>query len=711
MCRPGLLNKAGSWSVVVVALDPTVWDALPIAGTQRRVLLKKRGKLMSFSTRRWLAAIAAISAALLVSSAVPTAAHPESEGVTDNPSDVHDDEDAHFGPAGHDFDNDGPLLGQGNFDIISGAPFSKVQKNLAVAGRGERLESGVTTDVWALNGYAYTGTFSSLCSDGPGGNESGVWVWDVHNKNKPTKVGVIETVAGSKTNDVKVFTNSAGDDILVMSNEVCGAGGVGGVDIYQVNDPANPVFLDRLQVDDGNAYLREVFGFVDSGIHNIYLWSRNGVDLMGLSAELDFGNFKIYDISDPADPVLLSAWGPEDLDFADELAARGLTSFSEGTADEWADNFDLILEGDAYIFDGFGASANRVMHDLFVNADGTKAYVNFWDAGMILLDISDPSNPVFVSQALDPTSTDGEVNSHSVWTEDDVIVVEGEEDFAPYRSVFSSTEDGELAASVGSINTDGIFSGQTAYVGLACDAATVPSAAETGATVALIQRGVCAFTTKGLNVAAAGYEAMVVFNDEARGDALLTMGGDPVGIPGVFVGHSDGLAIAGAGNAGELAIGQLGDTVNGLQEWNGWSGLRIWDYSDPANPVLASTFDTACSALEPGTEGAEECFAGDQFTYSSHNVVVDKGIAYISWYSDGLLMIDISDPYNPVEVGRYHESGAVFEESNAGVQDIWGVYKEDNSPWVYASDRNGGLYVLKAYGSGSSKNGKAPRDG
>jgi hypothetical protein len=211
------------------------------------------------------------------------------------------------------------------------------------------------------------------------------------------------------------------------------------------------------------------------------------------------------------------------------------------------------------------------------------------------------------------------------------------------------------------------------------------------------------------NAEAAGYDGIVVFNDAARGDALVLMGGDPVNIPGVFIGHSDGLTLAGVASAADLSIGAPAGTVNSYGEtWNGWSGLRIWDYSDPSNPVLASTFDTACSALPPGTEGAEECDPNG--TYSSHNLVIEDGIAYISWYSDGLLMLDVSDPYNPVEVGRYHESGDAFNESNGGPQDIWGVYKEDNSPWVYASDRNGGLYVLKAYGSGSSKNGKAADD-
>ncbi len=657
-----------------------------------------------------LAATATTTALLLVSASVAVA-HPDGGGpeiVTDDPTvDVHDD--VHIGGDAHDFDIDGPLLGQDEFDVISGGPYSKVEKNLARAGRGVRLETDVTTDVWAHDGYAYTGTFSTDCSDGTAEDESGIWIWDVHNKNKPTKVGVIISPVGTKANDVKVFTNTAGNDILVFSNEICDEGGVGGVMVYDVTDPENPIEQSRIQVDDANVALREIFGVSDTGVHNMYLWSRNGADYVGVSGEADFGNFQIFDITDPTSPALVSTWGPENAEFAGELASFGLSSFAEGDVGFWlGDGFGLLVEADGWLFAGYGASANRIMHDLFINEDGTKAYVNFWDAGLVLLDISDPANPVYISTALDITSTDGEVNSHSVWTEDDVIVVEGEEDFAPFENVLV-TSAGNFDAVVGNINPSGDVVGDAVYVGLACDPATIPAATGTGQ-VALIQRGVCAFTLKGNQVAAAGYEGMIVFNDEARGDALVTMGGGPVPIPGVFVGHSDGLALAGAANAGELVIGAPAGTVEGVQSlWNGWSGLRIWDYTDPANPVLASTFDTACSALEPGTEGSEDCLEGG--TYSSHNLVVEDGIAYVSWYADGLLMIDVSDPYNPVEVGRYHERGDAFEAQNAGPQDIWGVYKIPNQPWVYASDRNGGLYVLKAYGQGSAKKGQASLGG
>ena len=114
------------------------------------------------------------------------------------------------------------------------------------------------------------------------------------------------------------------------------------------------------------------------------------------------------------------------------------------------------------------------------------------------------------------------------------------------------------------------------------------------------------------------------------------------------------------------------------------------------------TFNTVCSAdpVDPTCDPAG--------TYSSHNVIVEttgnKVKAYISWYWDGILVLDITDPYNPVETARFFDNTPEFVDANGGnPHDIWGIYKEKNSPWIYAADRNSGLYVLKEYGSGSAK--------
>lgn len=644
---------------------------------------------------------AALSGLLLLALIGPASAHPET---TDEPDHEDDLSDILEDVREHDPDQALQDHDEETGEVVSDGPSAKVTKNLAVAGRGERLVPNATTDVWVHDRYAYLGTFNSPCGTGEGaGGDAlvddlegpGVPVFNVRNPNKPTYVGSIPSVEGSRINDVKVASMSEGD-ILVHSNEAC-AGGPGGFEVYNVDDPEGPVHLAHVQTDDINALLRDDFGFTDFGVHNLYLFTRDGRDYVAAQVEGLLGSFQVFDITDPADADLVSWFGAEYIQWPDV---------------DWTttEDFGRILDANAYLTSGFGASQNRWLHDHYVTDDGERAYLANWDAGLLLVDLADldGSAATLISQALEPDVLDGEVNSHSVWpTADERIVVEGEEDFAPFESVFAidtGDQAGEYPAVEGSITEpiadlpDREMAGPTVYVGLACDEGEVPEATADGQ-IALIQRGACTFTAKIDNADAAGYAGVVVFNEAAEGDALVVMGGDPVDLPGVFVGHSTGLAIAGVDDADDLVLGASGETVSASAVPNRWSGLRIWDYSDPANPVLASTFDTPCSA-DP-----LHATCDPRGTYSSHNVIVEGTKAYVSWYSEGVVVIDVADPYHPVEVGRYHESGPDFEARNGGIQDVWGIYKEPRKPWIYASDRNGGLYVLQELGSGSDGRG------
>lgn len=54
----------------------------------------------------------------------------------------------------------------------------------------------------------------------------------------------------------------------------------------------------------------------------------------------------------------------------------------------------------------------------------------------------------------------------------------------------------------------------------------------------------------------------------------------------------------------------------------------------------------------------------------------NKTFAYVSWCSDGMLVIDATDPYNPDEVARYlNRTGP-----NDGL--AWGIYKIPNNPFI-----------------------------
>ncbi len=73
-----------------------------------------------------------------------------------------------------------------------------------------------------------------------------------------------------------------------------------------------------------------------------------------------------------------------------------------------------------------------------------------------------------------------------------------------------------------------------------------------------------------------------------------------------------------------------------------------------------------------------------------HNVYVRGRYAYMSYYCDGIRIIDIADPRNPVEVAAYDIKGA---EPCEGFASTWGMYPF--SKYIYASDMNRGLHIFE----------------
>lgn len=585
--------------------------------------------------------------------------------------------------------------------IISEAPFAHVTKNLAPSGRGERLEADATTDVWVLGQFAYTGTFNNPCG---GEDNAGIFVWDVHNPNNATQAGFIPSPDGSRANDVKAATMNSGD-ILVHTNESC-AGGPGGFEIFNVDDPTNPVFLAHVQVDEINPITDFLFGGLqDNGVHNLWLFSQGSNDYVAAQSEGAFDGFQIFDITDPAAPTLVSGWGAEEI-------------FDPGVGDETVD-VGRVLNAALWLLDGFGASQNRFLHDFTISKDGTRAYLAHWDAGLVLLDISDPASPQLVSVALDPDngSLDGEVNSHSVWpSEDGTIVVEGEEDFSawegntpPSNLTLDGTAtpgDPTIPATAAATSTGDAFeANQTGNSGSTNGSSVEVSAGPlAGNSYPAVELATAAGSPTFADIGTVSGDLVWIGRacDVTAGDVLLNT--DDFTPGDIAVVRRGACEFEEKANAAAL-LGASAVVITNNQSSTPWSGLRIWNYSDPANPVLASIFDTECSA---STASGGNC--DPRGTYSSHNVVVettdDTVKAYISWYSDGVVVVDVTDPYNPVETARYHRAGDEFEDENGGIQDIWGIYKVEDTPWIYASDRNGGLYVLKEYGAGSAKSGK-----
>lgn len=670
------------------------------------------------------------------------------------------------------------------------------KRSLELVGRGERFLFEGTTDVWAHGDYAYIGTYVERCStpsniainiEGPGSlqkredvltlpgeleaaalTESGVLVYDVSDKAKPKLVNIIPGAPGSRQNDVKVMTMpNSGQDILVSSNEVCASFWVGGFNIYNVDDPLNPVLLDIPVVWDPNFhnwdyYLREVVprdrqtfvppdtafrGGLDVGVHNLYLFSQGSKDFVAVMSESIFGHLQFFDITDPSNPRLAGIWGTE-------------LTCPVGDVCRWSDsdpNQILYFEDDElaledYFFGwfnaGFGRSSKiRYVHDFYVSDDGMRAWVADWDSGMALIDLSgltsstavdfsvstppDPMPgpgfiPANISLAIPDTSDPAvEVNSHSVWLSEDLTVaVEGDEDFAIRRPGDELRATDLVTLRVPDMPPEALqIPLFKATYHLTRDLQAAPDLGHMATITYSVEPAGYATIDPGSSLEGNSYAFFEVqgthpqleeapYNGILQGELAFAgtgCDGDPVlndvnGKIAVVLGTladrrcRGEIVMANMAAAGAIAV------LAAQQDPGGWGGIRIWDYSDEANPVLKSEFNTQCGA-EPWTEGCNP----DQI-FSVHNMIIEDDVAYISWYGEGVLMLDISDPENPYEIARFKGTSQAFQEQNGGIednrglQDVWGVYKIPGEPYVYASDRNGGLYVLKV--SGMNKGGR-----
>lgn len=620
---------------------------------------------------------AALLSALLLLSGGAALAHP---GDPVNDGAVHDNKHAL-----HDFSHEGDNEGHIDKDVNYG--FELV---------GQDTLGGVTdgryTDVWADgNGFAYVGTFQEPTCD-----RSGVYISDIRNPAKPTTVNMIKSPPSTRVNDVKTITLADGRTVLIHSLEPCGTvpgtgttKGQGGIALYDVTNPTQPSALK--------------LNFLSTPVHNTFPWTDANTGKSYLIVTLDEGarDTLFVDITKPQSPDVLSTVGLPDWPAAQD---------------------DQVTMG------SFAASFN---HDVWIADVGKgkqhsyQAVVSYWDAGFVTLDVNDPANPKFVDDSTypDPDPITGfsppEGNGHAAaYNAGATSIFAGDEDFSAHRTTFRITDGpnaGDYAAAEGAFTkpiselSDQSMNGPSTYVGLACGG-TVPAADEDGDSsteeIAVIQRGTCTFQLKAETVKAAGYDGFIVFNDAARGDDLVLMGGDGIDIPGVFVGHSTGLAIFDADDASDLTVGQMGASTVTSVEFDGFGYFHLLDRKS-----LAETgYYAPAQVYDPE-------FASGFGDLTMHNVEgnpKDAPVAFISWYSLGMRAVrtgtgaSVVPPKNPD--GTANWDAATPPENDYYGQNVteigrwiapkgsnfWGVHvtEVNGKQYVLGSDRNTGLHVF-----------------
>jgi hypothetical protein len=122
--------------------------------------------------------------------------------------------------------------------------------------------------------------------------------------------------------------------------------------------------------------------------------------------------------------------------------------------------------------------------------------------------------------------------------------------------------------------------------------------------------------------------------------------------------------------------------------------MRVYDFGKPGAPQIGS-YRTP-NSLGTGSQGS-----GD---FVIHNNYLVGTTVYASWYSDGVRVIDVSNPRAPREVAYFVPPAGQnpVKPSQRGVlsqtPQVWGVVVDEASGLVYASDMNTGLWILRRTG-------------
>jgi len=560
---------------------------------------------------------------------------------------------------------------------------------------------GIISDVGELGNYAYLGQFSPGCTaDGAGG----AYVVDISNPASPQEVGFIPAHQGSYVGEgvhaIHIDTMFFTGDILALNNEICGAGGLGGVSLWDITDPLHPVALAENfgDTDDDAHPVRQY--------HSVFAWQQGGRAFVVASddEEQAFTDIDIMEITDPRHPQLISETG-------------------------------LLNNLDPNVVGPYGNGTTNFNHDMVVQKIGNTWTLlsSYWDAGYIKFNVNDPAHPVYIkdSDFTDPDPefpafSPAEGNGHyAEFDRKGRFIIGTDEDFSPFRTKFtvaSGPAAGQQPAGEFGFTTpiaslpDQKLNGPTVFGGYGCndDLAAIPPPAVLGLLdpgeepIVVFQRGpvndpnhnhaACRFDEKIQNGLDAGYGGVIIANHHngaaggAFPDAFLCGGGDPRAIPAVCIGHRAFHLMF--GTTPEYSIpyptpapneptpGTLGPDVQAQTAFDGWGYIHLFN---------ANTLQELDTYAIP--EAKDPAYASGFGALSIHEVTFDPtaDLAYLSWYDAGFRVVDFSTGQLQ-EVGRFIDTGG---------NDFWGVQihkAADGERLILASDRDSGVYIFRYTG-------------
>jgi hypothetical protein len=628
------------------------------------------------SRRSWLIAA---TAGLLIAAPQALAHHPDhgsgsremfpGEGVVHG--DQHGGNEGHLPPVRYGVD----LVGKAEVTNPSGAG-----------------NEGRVADVSAYGDHAFLTAFRE-----PTCERAGAHVIDISNPRRPAEVeeAFMETTpgnyAGEGSQTLRLRNRYFNGVLFIHQNETCPDAPEptaprtrGGINIWDVTDAEDPQPL----VAHAGDYTNPEGGFDQHAnqTHSAFAWTNefDGRTYVVLVDDEEATDIDILDITNPRNPRLVN----DTLDLSEPP-------------------FEVDQETPENLRSVFS-------HDMTVKRIGRRYVMNmsYWDGGYVLLDVTDPEpGEVSLIAESDYAQLDEERlargqeispegNAHqSEFSPDNRFLLATDEDFNPYRVVATITSGAaqgtEFTAASASgtppIDAETRIEGTPTFVGTACE----PLAAGEG--VALIERGVCSFQQKLDTVAAAGYDAGIVFNalrEDCQGLISMLAEGD---IPFVFTDRLTGLRLLGVEGADEEsacttetpAVGTAVAATTIEAVFDGWGYLRLFRTEVPGRPGTTGSITQVDTFAVP--ESQDERYATRFGDLSVHEVAMDpdprKRLAYVSYYAAGFRVLEYGNR-------GLREVGAFIDE---GGNNFWGVevHRLRGRQYVLASDRDYGLYIFR----------------
>jgi hypothetical protein len=574
-----------------------------------------------------------------------------------------------------------------------GPPSSLVLDNFELVGHSNLAGGAPTGDVFlydhggSVGTYAYLGSWAVPCAG------TGVRIVDVNDPSHPRLVAFAAGAIGTSAED-PVVTRIGTRDVLAVGLQTCKKQGVPGLDLWDVTNPRRPTHLAFLQTGPDGPHETDIVTRADGRSLALFAvpFSEGSDQFEGTTFG---GDFRIVEITDPENPVELADWG-----------VTGDSSMTiEAGNDPWTS-----------VFQGIGQFPDLFAHSARAADGGMTAYVSYWDAGVLKFDITDPSNPVLLGSTDYPIDAEGE--AHSVVPYDSGgqrYLLQNDEDFDTFSPVVVTTTATGSAEYAGIqepwmptlLYDTGPITAGVHDAGDGCQAADYAGAS---GQIALADTQDPFYVTPPCSIGAqailaAQSGAVAFLSNLVSQDDAYAFGPDTeaefeqvqqeaVGTPGVQISDIDELAAA-------IRAGGPGVELTLTPSDPSWGFLRVFqEGAGDADGDGIPDFQQVGSFRDlPHTSG--ELFTPPG-VWSIHNTEINGDRAYSSWYSHGLVALDIGDPTSPAKVGQFVPSTNPRHGKELRFFDgpalVWGVAIDPDTGLIYVSDMRTGLWIVEPTG-------------